>query len=141
AVFLAGTGRRRTVITASGFSLLLVGISLLVIKRLAGHYVVDSLTANVDVKPAAAAAWGVGTQLLRNVGINLVAYGSAIVAAAWLAGGSRPATAIRRWLAPTLREHPAVGYVVVAVGLLIFLVVGPTDASRLIPLLILFGFA
>src|SRR5215470_4122077 len=141
AVFLVGAGRRRTMIMASGFSLLLVGIALLVIRRLGGHWVVDSLTTNADFKPATAAVWGIGTQLLRNVGINLLSYGTAIVAAAWLAGGSRPATAIRRWLAPTLREHPVVVYAVVTAGLLIFLAAGPTDASRLIPLLILFGFA
>src|SRR5262249_16960646 len=57
AVFLAGTGRRRTMILASGFSLLLVGLALLVIRRLAGHWVVDSLTTNVDVRPATAAVW------------------------------------------------------------------------------------
>ena len=141
AAFLAGVGRRRTMIMASGFSLLLVGIALLVIRRLAGHWLVDSLTTNIDFKPATAAAWSIGTHLLRNVGINLLAYGTAIVAAAWLAGGSRPATAIRRWLAPTLREHPVVVYGVVTIGLLIFLAAGPTDASRLIPLLILFALA
>jgi hypothetical protein len=128
-------------IMASGFSLLLVGIALLVTRWLAGQWVVDSLTTNVDFKPATAAVWGIGTHLLRNMGINLLAYGTAIVAAAWLAGGSRPATAIRRWIAPMLREHPVVVYAVVTAGLLIFLAAGPTDASRLIPLLILFGFA
>jgi len=141
AVFLAGSGRRGTMIMASGFSLLLVGLALLAIRRLGGHWVVDSLTTNADAKPATTAAWGIGTQLLRNTGLNLLAYGTAIVAAAWLAGGSRPATAIRRWLAPTLREHPVIGYAVVTLGLLVFLAAGPTDASRLIPLLILFGFA
>src|SRR5262249_54437967 len=40
AIFLVGTGRRRTMVMASGFSLLLVGIALLVIRRLAGHWVV-----------------------------------------------------------------------------------------------------
>src|SRR5262249_15433523 len=140
-VFLVGTGRRRTMITASGFSLLLVGIVLLVIQRLAGHWIVGSLTTNADFKPAVAAAWRIGTHLLRNIGINLLTYGTGIVVAAWLAGGSRPATTIRRWLAPTLREHPVAVYAAVTVGLLIFLAAGPTDASRLIPLLILFGFA
>jgi hypothetical protein len=32
-------------------------------------------------------------------------------------------------------------YAVVTLGLLVFLVTGPTDSSRLIPLLILFGLA
>src|SRR5262245_7808567 len=71
AVFLVGTGRRRTMITASGFSLLLVGIVLLVIQRLAGHWIVGSLTTSADFKPAVAAAWRIGTHLLRNIGINL----------------------------------------------------------------------
>ena len=82
-----------------------------------------------------------GRNLLRNVAINFIVYGVVIALAAWIAGPSRPATALRRWLAPSFRDHPVIVYAVVTVGLLIFLASGPTDSSRLIPLLILFGFA
>src|SRR5262249_3111301 len=87
------------------------------------------------------AAWAIGTELLRNVAINALVYGIVIVFAAWVAGPSRPATWIRRTLAPTMREHPVVIYGVVALVLLLILLTGPTDATRIFPLLILCGFA
>ena len=140
AVYLA-RGVRRSRLIGVGFAILTVGIVLLAVRRFVGDWIVDSLTKNPDFKDATQASWAIGTQLLRNAAVSLVAYGVVIVVAAWLAGPSRPATASRRSLAPTLREHPIVVYAVVALGLLVFLVTGPTDLSRLIPLLILFGFA
>lgn len=140
AVFLVGTGRRRTMIMSVGFAILLVGVILLAVRRFAGGWVVNSLNKNPDFDAATAAVWSIGTNLLRNVAVNLIVYGVVIAVAAWLAGPSRPATALRRWLAPTLRDHPVIVYGIVTLGLLIFLASGPTDSSRLIPLLILFGF-
>ncbi len=140
AVYLA-RGARRTTLMGIGFAVLTVGIILLGVRRFAGDYVVDSLTKNPDFKAATRAAYEIGTHLLRNTALNLVFYGAAIVVAAWLAGPSRPATAIRRWLAPTFRDRPVVAYAVFTLGLFIVVITGPTDASRLVPLLILFGFA
>jgi L-lactate permease len=40
-----------------------------------------------------------------------------------------------------MRDHPVVIYGVVALVLLLVLLTGPTDAQRIFPLLILFGFA
>ena len=48
---------------------------------------------------------------------------------------------MRRSIAPTLREHPAVIYGLVALALLISLAIGPVDGNCLVPLLALFGFA
>ena len=125
----------------AGFSLLTVGILLLAVRRLAGQWVVDSLTNNPDFKDASSAVWSIATHLLRNVAINIISYASVIILAAWVAGPSRAATAVRRWLAPVFRHHPVAVYLVLTLGLLVFLAAGPTDASRLIPLLVLFAFA
>lgn len=140
AVYLA-RGARRTTLMGVGFAVLTVGILLLGANRFAGNWLVDSLIKNPDFEAAAAAAYAIGTELLRNAAISFVAYGVAIVAGAWLAGPSRPAMAIRRWLAPSFRDHPIVAYAIFTLVLLIALIAGPTDSSRLIPLLILFGFA
>ena len=134
-------GRRRTMLLAAGVSIALVGLIVLVIRRFAGDYIVNALTGNPDQKHAVSAAWAIGTQLLRNVGVNSIVYGLAIIFAAWIAGPSRPATWVRRLLAPTMSKHPVVIYLAVALGLLIILLTGPTDAQRIYPLLILFGFA
>jgi len=134
-------GRRRTFLMAAGVSVLTVGLLILVVRRYAGDYLVNALTTGTDPKDAINAAWAIGTQLLRNVGINAVIYGLGIMFAAWIAGPSRLATWVRRELAPTMRDHPVVIYGAVAVALFLVLITGPTDAQRIFPLLILFCFA
>jgi hypothetical protein len=134
-------GRRRTLLMGAGVSVLVVGLLILVIRRYAGDYLVNALTTGTDPKHAVTAAWAIGTQLLRNVGINAVIYGLGIMFAAWIAGPSRPATWVRRELAPTMRDRPVVIYGAVAVVLFLVLITGPTDAQRIFPLLILFCFA
>lgn len=140
AMYLA-RGRRRTFLLAAGVGILTTGLIVLVVRRFAGDYLVNALVNNPDEKQPVKAAWAIGTELLRNVGINALVYGIVIVFAAWLAGPSRPATWVRRVLAPTMRERPLVVYGVVALGLLLLLLSGPTDAQRIFPLIILFGFA
>src|SRR5437764_7029534 len=140
AVWLA-RGRRRTVLLGVGISVLVVGLLVLVVRRFAGNYLVDALTTNPTDKGAVTASWAIGTQLLRNVGVNTVIYGIVIVFAAWFAGPARPARWSRRVLAPTMRDHPVVIYGAVALILFIILLAGLTDAQRIFPLLILFGFA
>jgi hypothetical protein len=126
-------GRRRTMLLAAGVSLVVVGLVILVVHRLAGAYVVDALTNNPDAKRPVNAVWAIETQLLRNVGINTVIYGVLGILAALLAGASRPATYVRR---VALHERPLVGFGVLAVVLLILLVTGPTDGDRIYPLLV-----
>jgi hypothetical protein len=61
-----------------------------------------------------------------------------IVTAAWLAGPTRAAVAVRRALAPSLREHPARVYAAVAGVYLLVLLWGPTPALRSpIPILLI----
>jgi len=141
AIYLAREGRRLGVLMGCGVSLVVVGLIVLVVRRYAGDYLVNALTSNAEDKGPISATWAIETNLLRNVGINTIVYGLAIMFAAWIAGASRPATWVRRQLAPTMRNHPVIIYGVVALALLIILIAGPTDAQRIFPLLILFGFA
>ena len=141
AVFLAGPGRRRTVLLGVGASILTVGVLLLVVRRLAGDRVVVALVENPDYDTAGHHAWSIGTRLLRDAAESLIAYGAAIAIAAWIAGPSQAATRLRRGLAPAMRAHPAGIHIALTVGLLVFLVKGPTDAGRLLPVLALFAFA
>lgn len=135
------TPYRRRIIMAFGVSCLVCGLAVLVARRYLGDYVIDALTKNApDFRSAGDDAWSIGTHLLRNIGVNLVIYGLAIMAAALLAGPSRGARAVRRWLAPTLVNRPIVTYAVVACGFLLLVLLGPSDAQRLVPLVILFGF-
>ncbi len=133
--------RRRTTLLAIGVSLVIVGMLVLVARRFGGNYLVDALTTNPDAKRPVSAAWAIGTELLRNVGVNVVIYGLLTVLGAWIAGPSRLAVALRRRAAPTLSERPVVVYGALASALLLLLLSGPTDGQRIYPLLLLFVFS
>jgi Short C-terminal domain len=136
AVYLA-VGWRREALRAVGFGFVVAGAGALVARALAGDVVVDSLTSTESVRPAAEEAWSIGTSLLTDAAAAMVWYGLVIVAGAWLAGSTRPATATRAALAPYLRE-PGIAFG--ATGLLLLLVVlwGPTPAwRRFVPVLLM----
>jgi len=140
AVYLA-TGRRRQVLLGVGVSAIVVGLIVLVVRRFAGNYLIDALTSNPVQKPAVSVVWAVETQLLRNVGINILIYGAFVIFAAWIAGPSRPSRWVRRQLAPVARDHEWIIYGFVALVLLLILISGPTDGQRVYPLLVVFVFA
>ena len=131
-------GRRRTILLASGVGIVITGLVVLIVHKLAGSYIVDALTKNPDAKKPVSAVWAIETQLLRNVGINAIIYGLLAVIAAWVAGPSRPATYLRR---VGLHERPLLGFGALALVVLILLVTGPTDGDRIYPLLIVSGVA
>jgi Short C-terminal domain len=138
AVYLA-RGRRRRTLRTSGWCFVLIGVVLLLIRRIGGNAVVDGLVKVPSNKPAVHDVWNIGTSLLYALAVAMIVYGIVIVAAAWLAGPTRPATALRKLLAPSLRDSPAVAYSVVG-GLLLLLVAwGPTPAFRNIWWILLFA--
>ncbi len=70
----------------------------------------------------------------------VIIFGLAVVLAAWLAGRSRPAVALRRAASPWLRERPGIAYGAVLVVLLLIVLWGPIPATRMpIPALIMLG--
>ena len=129
AVYLAHP-RRRIVLAGVGTSLLLSGLILAIVRRAAGNLIVESLVKVKANRPAVLTAWLVETNLLRDIAIALIAYGFLAIVAAFLAGPSRPATAVRRWAAPTMKDHPALLYAGAAVLFLIVIAWGPTNATR-----------
>jgi hypothetical protein len=126
-------GRRRQALRRTGWCFVGIGLFVLLDRRLAGNDVVNALVKNPSNRPAAHQAWGIATTLLYDIAVALVAYGLVFIVAAWLAGHTRPATALRRALAPTLREQPAAGYVAVYLALLLVILWGPTPATRQLP--------
>ena len=129
AVYLA-RGRRRRTVRMSGWCFVLIGVSLLLIRRIAGDAVVDGLVKVASNKPAVHDVWAIATSLLYDIAVAMIVYGLVIVAAAWLAGRTRPATAIRKAMAPSLRDSPAVAYLVVGAALALAVLWGPTPALR-----------
>jgi hypothetical protein len=136
AIYLA-RGFRRQTLRAAGISLIVVGVLLLVLRRLAGDAVIDSLTSTATEK-AGINTWLIASNLLQDQASLFIAYGIVAVVAAWVAGPSRWAVGIRRALAPTFRYRPALAYGVVFLLYLLVILWGPTGESRrLIAILIL----
>jgi hypothetical protein len=128
AVWLA-RGWRREALRTTGWCFFGLGLFVLLGRRVVGNHVVDGLVSQASVKPAAHSAWDIGTTLLRDIGIAMLAYGVIIVIAAWLAGPTRSATGIRHALAPALRYRPVMSYGIVAFLFLLVILWGPTPAT------------
>jgi Short C-terminal domain len=138
AVYLARARRRRTLRT-TGWCFVLIGVVLLLIRRIGGDAVVNGLVKLPANKPAVHDVWNIGTSLLHNIAVAMIVYGIVIVAAAWLAGPSRPATAVRKFVAPSLRQSPALAYSVVGAVLLLVVLWGPTPAFRTVWWILVFA--
>ena len=80
AVFLA-RGRRRETLRTTGWCFLLVGVLLLILRRVGGDTIVNSLVQIPANKPAVHDIWDIATSLLRALSIALVAYGLTIIVA------------------------------------------------------------
>ncbi len=129
AVYLAH-GRRRETIRAIAISLVVLGLLLLAVIRIGGNVIVDSLVQAETVKPAVADVWAILTSLLRESAVAGVVIGLLGVAATWLIGPGRRATASRRWLAPTFRDRPLFTHGVLAAVILLLLLWGPVGTPR-----------
>jgi hypothetical protein len=129
AIWLA-TGRRRVMLRTVGWCFFGIGVALLLLRRIAGQQVVNHLVAVPGNRPAGEAVWSIATSLLYSIAIAMVLYGLVLVAAAWLAGGTRPAVFLRHVAAPWLRDHAVGSYVAAGVVLLLVVLWGPTPATR-----------
>lgn len=123
-------GWRREALRACGFGLIAAAAVALVGRSLAGGAVVDALAKTEGVRPAADAAWTIGTSLLVEAAEAMLAYGVVIVLAAWLTGPSRAAVSVRAALAPWLRE-PGYAHGGLAAIVLVLIAWGPVPSTRM----------
>jgi hypothetical protein len=128
AVWLAA-GRRRDILRMIAISSIVAGLIVLVVRRIAGSFVVDALATTTSVEQAAGDAWDILTAQLRDGGLTLLGLGVLILVGVWLVGPGGRATQSRRWLAPYIaRAEIAFG----AAAALLFLLVwwGPTVQTQ-----------
>jgi hypothetical protein len=131
-------GWRRVALRSTGWCFVGVGVFILLASRVGGNQIVDRLVRAESIRPAVHSAWAIGTSLLHAIAVAVLVYGLLVVLAAWLAGPTRSAGAVRRALAPTLREHVAVTYSVAGGVYLLVLLWGPTPALRhIVPILLI----
>ncbi len=123
-------GWRRIAMRTTGWCFVGVGIVAVLSRRLLGDALVESLVKVPANREAIHNAFEIGTGLLYDIAIAMITYGLVLVAAAWLAGHTRPATSVRKALAPALREHVGYVYGAGAVALLLIVLWGPFPSTR-----------
>jgi hypothetical protein len=129
AVYIA-EGRRRRVIRNIALSLVLIGLLLLVVRRIVGNAVIEDLVETESVRAAAKDVWTIFTGLLAQSAWAGIFVGLVTVVAVWFSGSGARARAGRRWVAPVFRDHPLAVHATLAVILLILLAWGPTGTPR-----------
>jgi Short C-terminal domain len=132
-------GRRRLAVRAIGIAVFLSGVLGLLAVNLTGWYLVRSLASESDSREAGGSAWDIVTELLRGSFKLQLLVGLLVLLAAWLAGPSPLAVAVRRTLAPllSLRRY---AYGALALLALLLLFVGEvTDFAELLGRLVLVG--
>jgi hypothetical protein len=105
---LVARGRRRIELRAIGIALLVVGVLLLLFRRLAGTYLVDKLTTDAT-QPAGDDAWSIITRGLADRAWIAVVLALLLLAGVWLVGPGRLAARARRLVAP-VAEKPVWTY-------------------------------
>ena len=137
AIYLAGP-RRREALRGVGFSFIIAGVLVLVLRHFGGSAVIDALAKSDSAKPAVDAVWSIATSLLVTVAVSAITFGILLAIGAWLAGPTRLATNLRRDAAPYLRERVGATYAVVGLVFLALILWAPVVAfHQLIGLLIL----
>jgi hypothetical protein len=123
-------GWRRVALRTTGWCLVAIGLIGVLARRVLGNIVVNSLVKVPSDKPAAHQAFTIGTSLLYEIAVAMITYGLVLVIAAWVAGHTRQAHALRRALAPSLREHAHYVYAAAALALLLLVIWGPFPSTR-----------
>jgi hypothetical protein len=141
ALYLA-RGWRREALIAAGGGIVLATVFILLLRRLIGNGI-DSVAASDTVKPAITAVWDILSAGLRQRALSVLAIGVAFIAGGMLAGPGRHEVAVRRFLAPYLRDHPVAIYAVVAVLFLLWLsfIPGINNLGQVLVIVVLAGLA
>jgi hypothetical protein len=105
AVFLSP--RRRETLRAVGIAFVVAGLLSLGLRGFAGTYVVGELSRTTSVEPAVEAIWTISTSELVTIATSAIVFGLLVALAAVLAGPTKAATTIRRYVAPYARRSPA----------------------------------
>jgi hypothetical protein len=128
AIYLA-RGSRRSVIRNVGWALVLIGLIVLVIRRLLGNYLVSAL-ASPGYEVTTHHLFLIGTSILGQIGQATLLYGAVVTLGALLAGPTSVAVGIRRWMSPLINDYPGALAGIVGFLYLLFVLWAPTHALR-----------
>ena len=142
AIYLAKNWRREALIGAGG-GILGATLLVLLVRHIIGNGVIDSVASSDAVKPAITGVWNIISASLRERALFVLVIGLGFIGAGLLAGPGRHEVAVRRFLAPYLRERPVVVYAVLAFIFLLWLTLLPTinNIGQVLIVLVLAGLA
>jgi len=129
AIYLSRESRWVTVLYC-GIGLVAAGFAVIVFREVAGGIVVGQLVEEESVKPAAEAAWSIGTSLMTSIATTVIVIGVLFGIAGWLASPTGSARSTRRVMAPVLSEHVAYVYALLAIIVGIYFLGAPTQNLR-----------
>jgi hypothetical protein len=136
-------GRRRIELRAVAIGLLVVGLLMLAVRRVAGGYLVDQLAKDDSAKPAVQDAWNILTQVLAERAWVWIVLGIVTLAGVWFVGDTGWAGQARRLARPTLQNRPATytiaGACVLALALLVPVFAHGWIALLLVVVLVIVG--
>jgi hypothetical protein len=104
AIYISREGRWVTVLFC-GIGLVAAGFAVIVFREIAGGIVVDQLVKEESVKPAAEAAWSIGTSLMVSIAATVIVFGVLFGIAGWLGSPTGSAKGTRRFMSPFLRDY------------------------------------
>jgi len=122
-------GRRRTTLRSLAIGMIVAGLLVLLLRRLAGGYIVDALVEQGTTREAVEDAWAILTSLLADGGRTLVGVALVLLLGTWFAGETRSARASRRELAPLFARWE-IAFGAAAALMLIVVWWGPTEQVR-----------
>jgi hypothetical protein len=128
AIYLA-EGHRRATLRNISWAFVLVGLIVLVVRRVGGNYTVNAVTP-LQYREAAHHSWTIASSVLGEVGRSVVLYGLIGVLGAVLAGPLHVAVATRRAIAPVLNDRQGIAWGVVGFAYLLLVLWGGTHALR-----------
>jgi hypothetical protein len=123
-------GRRSRALVVIGLVGVAAGIATLIVRSIAGRLVVNELASTESVRPAAHAAWSIATSLLAELAGAMIFAAVLVALAGACVSRARWAYAMRRVLAPYVRDRAALTYGVAIAAALVIYLWGPIAATQ-----------
>jgi hypothetical protein len=131
AIYLS-RGRRQMTVLWCGVGLIVAGVAVFALRKVAGDAIVEALVTDEGVMDAANHTWSIGTSLMTSIATTVIVFGFLFVIASWLASPTGSARAARHALAPTFRDRPVLVYGLLATAALIYLALAPDQGLRVL---------
>ena len=125
AVYLSPGYRWLTLIWVAG-ALIIGAVIVLILRSVLGGLLVPEL-ATPEVQPAADAAYGIATGLLRSIAMNVIWGALLLIPLAWLVSPTKSGESARSFLAVPFGRYPGATFALLGLVAFIFLLMGAGD--------------